>query len=160
LDFFNSQQINLPNNIIFPNPFLTWNQNLEKNAYKIIKIQPISDVVLFGLNSIGISYKNSHKWHQIRCDFLSQRCFQTATILKNNNNYFTKLTAVINKKEPNELYKYDNNNIDAVTYSIQPNSFKIMPKSRFLLFHSIYIFSTNIYKYENRIYYSKNQKEN
>jgi hypothetical protein len=158
LGFFNSQEIDLPNDIKFPNPFLTWNQNLEKDANKLIHIEQINQCVELGLQSIGISYFNKN-WNEIRCDFLAQRCFETGRILKEKiGNNKLKLTAVINKKEPNELFTYSNTNIDAVTYNIAPSAFPFMPPSTPTSLNPeiFYLLTANLLNYLNLALKNKN----
>ena len=133
LNFLNSQEINLPNQIKIPNSFLAWNENLLEDADKLIHIDSINKCVQLGLKTVGLSISNfNNKWDEIRCDFTEQRTFETGRILKDKiKNKKPKLTAVIDKQQPSEIYLYKNNkiNIDSVTSIINPGDFLQQPPS-------------------------------
>jgi len=130
ISFFNSQEIDLPNQINFPHPISAWNQDLEKEATKLIQIDSINQCVQLGLNTIGLSNFNNN-WDEIRCDFLAKRTFETGRILQDKiKNKKPKLTVVIDKQKPKELYEFNKKNIDAVTKDIEPGDFPQQPPSK------------------------------
>lgn len=127
LNFFNSQEINLPNQIKIPNYFFAWNENLQEDADKLIHIDSINKCVQLGLKTVGLSSNFNNKWDEIRCDFSQQRTFETGRILKDKiKNKKPKLTAVIDKQQPSEIYLYKK---DSVTSIINPRDFLQQPPS-------------------------------
>jgi hypothetical protein len=126
VDFFNSQKIILSNDLILPNPFLSWNETNNADANFHIQIDPINNAVKQGLKEIGEHPSCwSGLWKEIRVDFLYQRTFETGRILRDRiKKNKPELTAVINKKDPETLFNFnDNSNIDAIVFPVQDGNF-------------------------------------
>jgi len=126
VNFLNSQSIKLSENIILPNPFISYNLGLITNDTNLINIKPINNCVQKGLINLNLGKWNS-LWNEIRCDFLFSRCFDTAKYLykqikSENKNSNVKLTAYIDKSRPNIDYTYDTTNYDPVVYSMPDNN--------------------------------------
>jgi hypothetical protein len=124
--FLNSQIIKISENLILPNPFISYNLELNKNDINLINIKPINTCVQKGVNNLNLGNWNM-SWNEIRCDFLFSRCYETGNYLykqiksenKDNN---VKLTAYINKSQPNINYVYDSSNYDPLVYTIPENN--------------------------------------
>jgi len=125
--FINSQEILLPNDIILPNPFIAWNQDLSCEGPSLINIEMIDSAVQDGFELLKLGNWNK-KWDEIRVDFLTQRTYLTGKLLKNKIiSNKPKLTAVIDKKNPEQKFKYSNQDIDAVVYPVDPGDFPQQP---------------------------------
>lgn len=126
VSFLNSQKIPLPNDIILPNPFIAWNQDLSCEGYSLINIEMIDSTVKDGFEQLKLGEWNK-KWDEIRVDFLTQRTFLTGKLLKSKIINKSKLTAVIDKKNPQQKFEYSTQDIDAVVYPVNPGDFPNQP---------------------------------
>jgi len=124
--FLNSQEIPLLNDIILPNPFIAWNQDLSCEGPSLINIEMIDSAVKDGFEQLKLGEWNK-KWDEVRVDFLTQRTYLTGKLLKSKIKNKPKLTAVIDKKNPEKEFKYSNQNIDAVVYPVFPGDFPNQP---------------------------------
>lgn len=121
--FFNSQEIQLPNDIILPNPFYSWNENVTQAGCDLVNAKAINECVQAGLRELGLG-KWDKRWEEIRVNFLYQGTFLTGKTLKDKlKDPAIKLTAVINKEHPNQVYAYNSNNYDSVTFNMTAGSF-------------------------------------
>lgn len=121
--FFNSQEIPLTDDLILPNPFLSWDENLTQAGIDLINAKCINDCVQMGLKELHLG-KWHKEWEEIRVDFLSERPFLTGKILKQKlRNPHIKLTAVIDKDHPTQLYTYNSSNYDSVSFDMGAGRF-------------------------------------
>jgi len=120
VDFVNSQNIKLPNDIYLPNPFISWSENLSDSGSKLINFNIIENT----LKKINKEFKNKKFWKEIRVDFLSERTYETGKIISNQTKLKIPITAVIDKLDGSESYKYSNSNYDSVTNLMSYNSFE------------------------------------
>jgi len=124
VEFFNSLQIFLSDDLILPNPFLTWNGSNNTDANFHIQIEPINRAVSVGFSEIGIRRPWCADWREIRADFLYQRTFETGRILRNRIKKKPDLSAVIDKDQPDTVFSFsNNNNIDAVVFPVKEGDF-------------------------------------
>lgn len=127
VSFVNSQKIPLPNDIILPNPFIAWNQDLSCEGPSLIKIEMINSTVQDGFEQLKLGEWNK-KWDEIRVDFLTQRTYLTGKLLKSKIvSAKPKLTAVIDKTAPEQKFEYSTQDIDAVVYPVDPGDFPQQP---------------------------------
>lgn len=119
IEFFNSQKIILSKEIMVPNPFITWNNNLTEEAVKFVNIKPINNSVHTAYYELNIA-KWDEIWDEIRVDFLKERTFRTGYELKKKMKN-VRLNAVIEKQIPKKIYSYDD--IDYVVHDINPDTF-------------------------------------
>lgn len=121
--FFNSQEISLSNDLILPNPFLCWDDNISQAGIELVNAKCINACVQMGLKELHLG-KWRKEWEEIRTDFLSERTFFTGKILKQKlRDAHIPITAVIDKENPNQLYAYNSTNYDAVTFDMGAGKF-------------------------------------
>ena len=129
ITFLNSQEINLPDNITLPNPFIAWNQGLSCQGIDLIQMSIIDDTVKNGCKEIKLGRWNK-QWDEVRVDFLNQRTYLTGKIISSKiNNCSPKITAVVDKQNPDQSYQYTTQNLDALVYPIAPGDLSSQPPS-------------------------------
>lgn len=121
--FFNGQEILLPNDIILPNPFYSWNEDVTQAGCDLVNAKAINACVQAGLRELRLGKWNKH-WEEIRVNFLYQGTFLTGKVLKDKlKDPNIKLTAVIDKEHPDRIYSFNSDNYDSVTFNMTAGSF-------------------------------------
>lgn len=123
VNFFNGQQVSLPNDIILRNPFFTWNDDLTCEGHDLVSADAVNTCVQAGFDELQLG-KWKKQWTEIRVNFLYEGTYVTGRILKKRlGNPDIKLTAVIDKDKPNQVFSYNSDNYDSVTYTMQAGGF-------------------------------------
>jgi len=126
--FLNSQEIHLPNDIILPNPFIAWNQNLSYQGMDLIQMSIIDKTVADGCQEIKLGEWN-RQWDEVRVDFLNERTYTGKILASKINICSPKITAVIDKERSDRAYRYTTKNVDALVYPIVQGDLSSQPPS-------------------------------